>query len=100
MISYFLLYTGRVIDTVVIPVTEVKNSNAMEKAGFTKILNRLKIEGVKVDIVSTDKHTQIIKLMRIDPNFNKIKHQFDPWHIVKSICRECKKATLLAPAIN
>ena len=85
--------TSRVIDTVAIPVTEVKNSNAMEKAGFIKILSGLKKEGVKVDIVSTDKHTQIRKLMRVDPNFNTIKHQFDPWHIAKSVCKKLHKAS-------
>ena len=85
--------TSRVIDTVDIPVTEVKNSNAMEKAGFIKILSGLKKEGVKVDIVSTDKHTQIRKLMRVDPNFNTIKHQFDPWHIAKSVCKKLHKAS-------
>ena len=34
--------TGRVVDTIVVPVTDVKNSNAMEKEGFTKLLKALK----------------------------------------------------------
>ena len=85
--------TGNVIDTEVVPVSEVKNSNAMEKEGFVRILNRLKKEGVKVDIVSTDKHTQIRKLMRVDPNFNHIKHQIDPWHNIKNISKKINKAS-------
>ena len=85
--------TGNVIDTVVVPVTEVKNSNAMEKEGFLRLLNVLKEKGVKIDIIATDKHTQIRKLMRVDPAFNNIKHQFDPWHIAKNICKKINKAS-------
>ena len=76
--------SGNVIDTIVIPVTEVKNSNAMEKEGFVRLLSAMQKEGVKIDIISTDKHTQIRKLMRVDPQFNSIKHQIDPWHVAKS----------------
>ena len=85
--------TGKVVDTIIIPVTEVANSNAMEKAGFVKIIKRLKDAGVKIDIVSTDRHIQIRKLMKVDPEFNDIKHQFDPWHIAKGICKKLHKAS-------
>lgn len=70
--------TGKVIDTVVVPVTEVKNSNAMEKEGFIRILRELQNKDVNIDIVATDKHTQIRKLMKVNPEFNAITHQFDP----------------------
>ena len=43
-------------------------------------------------IIATDKHTQIRKLMRVDPEFNIIKHQFNPWHIAKNICKKLNKA--------
>ena len=86
--------TGQVVDTVVIPVIEVANSNAMEKEGFIRILRKLKEEGVIVDIISTDKHVQIKKLMRVDPEFNSIMHQFDPWHIAKNICKKINKASM------
>lgn len=84
--------TSKVVDTIIIPVTEVKNSNAMEKEGFIRLLNNLQKEGLKIDIISTDKHTQIRKLMRVDPTFKNIKHQFDPWHIAKGICKKLNKA--------
>ena len=61
--------SGHVVDTVVVPVTDVANSNAMEKAGFIKTMMNLKDEGVVVDTVSTDRHTQIRKLVRTDPRF-------------------------------
>ena len=87
--------TGCVVDTIIIPVTEVNNSNCMGKEGFVRLLEGLKKEGIKIDIVSTDRHTQIKKLMRVDPNFNDIKHQFDPWHVAKSICKKINKAAKL-----
>ena len=62
--------SGEVVDTVVIPVTEVANSNAMEKAGFIKSVLDLKEEGVNISTISTDSHIQIRKLMRTDPRFS------------------------------
>ena len=61
--------SGEVVDTVVIPVTEVANSNAMEKAGFINSVLDLKEDGVNICMISTDTHIQIRKLMRTDPRF-------------------------------
>ena len=41
-----------------------------------------------------DRHPQIRKLMRMDPSFNDIKHQFDPWHAAKGICKSLNKASM------
>ena len=41
-----------------------------------------------------DRHPQIRKLMRVDPGFNDIKHQFDPWHAAKGICKSLNKASM------
>ena len=41
-----------------------------------------------------DRHPQIRKLMRVDPSFNDIKHQFDPWHAAKGICKSLNKASM------
>ena len=84
--------TGKVVDTTVVPVTEVANSNAMEKEGFIRVLRRIQCNSVKVDIVSTDRHVQIRKLLRVDPEVNHIKHEFDPWHISKSLVKKLNKA--------
>ena len=61
--------TGEVVETVVIPVTDVANSNAMEKAGFVKVVLDLQNEGINIHTISTDRHIQIRKLMRTDPRF-------------------------------
>ena len=44
--------------------------------------------------MSTDRHPQIRKLMRLDPSFNVIKHQFVPWHVAKGICKSLNKASV------
>jgi len=72
----FLTYTfmvsesGEAVDTFVVAVTEVAYSNAMEKEGFIRIIDSLQNEGVKIDIVSTDRHSQIRKLLRFNPEYN------------------------------
>ena len=79
--------TDKVVDAVV--VTDVKYSNAMEKEGFVKLFKALKKDGVKIDMcISTDRHIQIRKLMRTDPEFNNIKHQFHLWHVLKGVSKK------------
>ena len=63
----------------------------MEKEGFIRVLRRIQSNSVKVDIVATDRHVQIRKLLRVDPEFNHIKHEFDPWHISKSLVKKLNK---------
>lgn len=60
----------------VVVVTEVGNSNQMEKKGFVDSLANVEANGTKVDIISNDRHPQIKKKMRL--NHGTINHQFDP----------------------
>ena len=32
--------------------------------------------------------------MRVDPSFNGIKHQFDPWHVAKGVCKSLNKTSV------
>ena len=73
------------VDFKVVAVTEVANSNCMEKKGFMDTLSNLEANGIKVDIISTDRHPQIKKEIRV--NHPNIDHQFDPWHISKSVSK-------------
>ena len=77
--------SGKVVDTVVVPVTEVSNSNAMEKEGFKRLLLGLLDLDVEVTEISTDRHGQIRKEMKQNPKFKKITHSVDPWHVIKGI---------------
>lgn len=66
----------------------------MEKEGFIRCIENIK-DGLDVDIhaISTDRHNQIKKLMRVDERFNNIIHQFDPWHIAKGMSKKLSKAS-------
>ena len=63
--------------------TQAGNSNRMEKFAFAEVLNRLKNEKIKTEMLTTDRHSQIRKHM---PEEEKnIDHQFDVWHFCKNI---------------
>ena len=51
----------RVVDFKVVAVTEVANSNCMEKKGFMDTLSNLEANGIKVHIILTDQHPKIKK---------------------------------------
>ena len=70
---------------------KVGNSNQMEKKGFVDSLANVEANGIKVDIISTDRHPQIKKEMRV--NQCTINHQFDPWHVAKSVSKKLSAAS-------
>ena len=66
-----------------IQVSEAGNSNRMEKMGFEKSLKLLKNEGIIPEKITTGRHIQIRKHLRVhEPG---IINQFDAWHFVKTI---------------
>ena len=74
------------MDFKVVVVSEVANSNCMEKKGFVDTLSNIEANGIKVGVISSDRHPQIKKEMRV--NHPSIDHQFDPWHIAKSVSKK------------
>ena len=58
-----------------------------------RLLESRKRDEIKTN-VSFDRHPQIHKLMRVDPSFNDVKHQFDLWHVAKGICESLNKASV------
>ena len=81
----------KVVDFKVVSVTEVANFNQMEKKGFIKTLTHIEANGIKVDTISNDRHPQIKKEMRV--NHGQIDHQFDPWHLTKSVSKKLATAS-------
>ena len=65
------------------------NSNAMEKEGFSRLMDKIIGEGVTIEEVSTDRHLQIRKLMTSE-KYKEIKHSIDPWHLIKSLKKKLK----------
>ena len=80
-----------VADFKVVSVTEVANSNQMEKSGFIETLSHIDTNGIKMDTVSTDRHPQIKKEMRV--NHGEIDQQFDPLHLAKSVSKKLATAS-------
>ena len=73
---------------------EVTSSQAMEKEGFIHCVNDIQDDlFLPIRLISTDRHPSIKKLMRVDDRYNHIIHQFDPWHIGKSIIKKLLQAS-------
>lgn len=72
-------------------VTEVVNSNRMEKLGFQKTLNQVREKGVVEKQLIIDRPMQTRKYMKQDDP--QIDHQFDVWYFSKNI-----KSKLIAAA--
>ncbi|XP_057302544.1 uncharacterized protein LOC130636732 [Hydractinia symbiolongicarpus] len=86
--------TNKIIEFNIVHVREVKNSQNMEKEGFIRCLENIQEKHkLQIEVVATDRHGQIRKLMRTDPRFNHIFHQFDPWHIAKGFVKKLTKAS-------
>ncbi|KAK3698274.1 hypothetical protein QZH41_009501 [Actinostola sp. cb2023] len=76
----------KVVDFKVISVSQVTSANVMEIKGFREALQNVEANGVEPSIISTDRHPQIRKEMRVN-HVNK-DHQFDPWHLAKSVSKK------------
>ena len=82
--------TNQLICFIVVHVANAGNSVAMEKYGLIKTLDSLEETGVNVACLTTDRHISIRKYMREDRS--KILHQFDIWHVSKSVKKKLTKA--------
>ena len=56
----------------------------MEKEGLVRVLKFLEDHGLRVEVLVTDRHTQISKW--VQENRPEIKHYFDVWHVAKGNC--------------
>ena len=72
--------------------TEVSSSNAMEKEGFERCLKEVE-ECVPIQRIATDWHISIASAM--DKNHRHINHQYDVWHLAKSINKKLSKKAKL-----
>jgi hypothetical protein len=67
---------------------ELKSVN-MEKVGMIDTLKHLKDMNLTVSVLATDRHVGIAKVMKTD--YQHIVHQFDVWHMAKSISKRLRK---------
>lgn len=75
--------TQEIVAFVNIKVTETGSSSKMEVEGFRRCMTNLIEKGFKIELLATDRHVQIRYL--VTKEFLKIDHQFDVWHLAKSI---------------
>ena len=78
--------TGNFVAFNVVQVSEVSSSNAMEKEGFSRCIERLEGKGVKISRVATDRHVSISSSMSKD--YPHINHQYDVWHLSKWVVKK------------
>ena len=75
--------TGAMPDFSLVQVSETTSSSVMELLGFQRSLANIEAADLSVDVVVTDRHVQIRKEMGTD--HSEKTHQFDVWHMSKSI---------------
>ncbi|XP_063060604.1 uncharacterized protein LOC134453783 [Engraulis encrasicolus] len=84
--TFLDVHSQKVVDFKVVSVTQVSSSNTMEIRGFKEALATIEENGVKVTTISTDRHPQIVKEMRV--SHPEKHHEFDPWHVVKGVSKK------------
>jgi hypothetical protein len=74
---------NKVVHFHVASVTDTTSSVAMEKCGFKIALDHLLESQLAIEIIATDRHMGIAKLMREE--YEDIIHEYDVWHFAKSV---------------
>ncbi len=84
--NYSFMNTGnnKIVDFELVQVTQCGTSQAMEKYGFCKTLDRLLENKVPVTTVVTDRHVGVRSVVRKEYAAKGICHQFDVYHIANS----------------
>ena len=89
--SYTLMdmTTSLILDQQLVTVSEVGSSVAMEVEGLERSLNFLISNRMKIGTIATDRHCSVERLLK--ETYPQINHQFDVWHISKSIKKKLLK---------
>ena len=83
--------TGLIIDNSVVQVTETGTSVGMEKEGLQRCLTTVQERlNLKIATLATDRHIQIAAFLKAA--YPSINHQFDVWHLSKSVRKKLVKA--------
>ena len=78
--------SDKIVDFQIVQVIEVTSSNAMESEGFKRCMENIHDIGANIKVVATDHHVSIQSDMK--KNFPHVQHQFDVWHVAKSITKK------------
>ena len=70
------------------------SSVVMEKEAYTRcMLDILNIMDLCIHVASTGRHVLIKRLMKTGESLPHILHQFDPWHVKKSVLNKVMKSS-------
>ena len=84
---------GKIVSFSLVQVTEVTSSNAMEKEGFDRCIDDIQSQGLTIHRIATDRHISINSAM--NKKYTHIKHQFDVWHLAKSVVKKLTQKALV-----
>lgn len=89
--------TDKIIDFIVLQKGLV--AGELEKPACDKLLTRLiEKDGINIDLFLTDRHRGIRKMMR--EKYDGILHEFDVWHVSKSLAKAIKAVEKKAPTLE
>ncbi|XP_044127705.1 uncharacterized protein LOC122921637 [Bufo gargarizans] len=74
---------GKIVDFSVVQIIPPASSVSLEKNAFKETIDRIIEKNINVRIVATDRHVSIRKLIKDE--YPRIIHQFDVWHLAKSV---------------
>ncbi|XP_073804855.1 uncharacterized protein [Danio rerio] len=81
------MQSNTIVDLQLVQSNEVGGSYHMEKEGLKRCLDLLENNGLEVDYIVTDRHTQIQKYLRE----RKITQFYDVWHFEKGLFKKLNK---------
>ena len=77
---------GKVISFSLVQVNEVTSYNAMERKGFKRCIDEIQNQGQTIHRIAINRHLSISSDM--NKKYKDIKHQFDIWHVAKSVVKK------------
>jgi hypothetical protein len=88
--------TETIIDFIVLQKGMV--AGELEKPACDSLLSRVVSYGLQIDLFLSDRHRGIRKLIRTE--YPDITHEFDVWHISKSLGKLIKASSKKAPRLD
>lgn len=94
--TFMDVHRDKIIDFIVLQKGQI--SGDLEKPACDKLLSRLLEEGVNIELFLSDRHRGVRKLLRT--KFSNICHEFDVWHLAKSLGKKLKEIGKKAPLLQ